>query len=113
MSNFLEYKDYMGTVEYSAEDDILYGKVIGINGLVLYEGDSIQSLKRDFEEAVDDYLEMCSEQGIEPQKTYKGSFNVRISPGLHKSLALFAASHNKTLDASVEEAIEQYVRTAR
>ena len=54
MSNFLEYKDYMGTVEYSAEDDILYGKVIGINGLVSYEGDSIQSLKWDFEEAVDD-----------------------------------------------------------
>lgn len=113
MSNFLEYKDYMGTVEYSAEDNILYGRVIGINGLVSYEGDSIQSLKKDFEEAVDDYLEMCRKQCIEPQKTYKGSFNVRISPSLHKSLALYAASHNKTLNASVEEAIEQYVRTAR
>lgn len=113
MSNFLEYKNYMGTVEYSAEDDILYGKVIGINGLVSYEGDSVQRLKEDFEEAVDDYLEMCSAQGVEPQKTYKGSFNVRISPSLHKSLALYAASHNKTLNASVEEAIEQYVRTVK
>ncbi len=113
MSNFLEYKNYMGTVEYSAEDDILYGKVIGINGLVSYEGDSVQSLKEDFEEAVDDYLEMCMDQGVEPQKTYKGSFNVRISQSLHKSLALYAASHNKTLNASVEEAIEQYVRTVK
>ena len=72
MSNLLEYKDYLGTVEYSSSDKVLYGKVIGINGLVSYEGDSIESLQADFEEAVDDYLEMCAEQGVEPQKTYKG-----------------------------------------
>ena len=80
MSYLLEYKDYLGTVEYSSSDKVLYGKVIGINGLVSYEGDSIESLQADFEEAVDDYLEMCAEQGVEPQKTYKGTFNVRISP---------------------------------
>ena len=55
MSNLLEYKDYLGTVEYSSSDKVLYGKVIGINGLVSYEGDSIESLQADFEEAVDDY----------------------------------------------------------
>ena len=59
MSNLLEYKDYLGTVEYSSSDKVLYGKVIGINGLVSYEGDSIESLQADFEEAVDDYLVMC------------------------------------------------------
>ena len=108
MSNLLEYKDYLGTVEYSSSDKVLYGKVIGINGLVSYEGDSIESLQADFEEAVDDYLEMCAEQGVEPQKTYKGTF-VRISPMLHKNLAEFAASHNKTLNSTVEDAIRAYV----
>ena len=97
MSNLLEYKDYLGTVEYSSSDK------------VLYEGDSIESLQADFEEAVDDYLEMCAEQGVEPQKTYKGTFNVRISPMLHKNLAEFAASHNKTLNSTVEDAIRAYV----
>lgn len=110
MSNLLEYKDYLGTVEYSSSDKILYGKVIGINGLVSYEGNSIESLQNDFEEAVEDYLEMCQEQGIEPQKTYKGTFNVRISPSLHRNLAMFAALHNKTLNATVEEAIRAYVK---
>ena len=109
MSNFLEYKDYLGTVEYSAENDMLYGKVLGINGLISYEGESIQSLRTDFEGAVDDYLEMCREQGVQPQKTYRGSFNVRISPSLHKALALFAAAHNQTLNSTVEEAIKEYV----
>ena len=109
MSNLLEYKDFMGTVEYSAADKVLYGKVIGINGLISYEGKSIEELQTDFEEAVDDYLEMCKEQNVEPQKTYKGTFNVRISPALHKDLAMYAVSHNKTLNATVEEAISRYV----
>ena len=108
-SNVMEYKGYVGTVEFSAEDNILFGKVIGINGLVSYEGDSIRTLREDFKAAVDDYLEMCEAKGIEPQKCYKGNFNVRISPELHRSLALLAASHNTTLNATVEEALRKYV----
>ena len=66
--NFLEYKGYLGTVEYSKEDDILHGKVIGIRGLLSYEGNSLENLKKDFYEAVDFYLLHCEENGVEPQK---------------------------------------------
>ena len=110
MNNNLEYKGYIGTVEYSANDGVLCGKVIGINGLISYEGDSIQSLRQDFEEAVDDYLDMCRENNVEPQKTYKGTFNIRISPELHKSLALHAAKKNQSLNATVEKAIEMFIQ---
>ncbi len=110
MNNLLEYKDYLGTVEYSSSDKLLYGQVLGINGLISYEGKSIDELQVDFEEAVEDYLEMCSEQGIEPQKTYKGTFNVRISPVLHKNLVMLAASQHKTLNATVEEATREYIK---
>ncbi len=108
--NMLEYKGYYGTVEYSAKDNILFGKVSGINGLISYEGDSIQSLKTDFEEAIDDYLEMCKEKGVEPEKKYKGTFNVRIAPELHRSLAVFAASHSMTLNAAVENAVREFIQ---
>ena len=74
MNNLLEYKEYYGTVEFSASDNIFFGKVLGINGLISFEGDSVQSLKEDFEGAIDDYLEMCAEKNIEPQKAYKGKF---------------------------------------
>lgn len=111
MSGLLEHKNYYGTVEFSDVDGILFGKVIGINSLISYEGDSVQSLSLDFEGAVNDYLEMCSKKGIEPEKTYKGSFNVRISPELHRSLALYSASHGKNLNSAVEEAIRRYVNT--
>jgi len=53
----MRYKDYYGTVEFSAADRILFGKVLGVKGLISYEGDSIERLREDFEGAVDDYLE--------------------------------------------------------
>lgn len=109
MNNMLEYKGYYGTVDFSSDDKILFGNVIGVNSLISYEGHSVESLKQDFEEAIDDYLELCKEKGIEPEKAYKGSFNVRISPDLHKDLALYSTSHGQSLNSTVEEAIEYYV----
>lgn len=106
MSDLLEYKGYYGTVEFSANDKVLFGKVVGVNSLISYEGKSVESLKVDFEEAVDDYLYLCAEKGLEPEKAYKGSFNVRVSPELHKNLVLYSASHGQTLNSTVEEAIK-------
>jgi predicted HicB family RNase H-like nuclease len=105
----MEYRGYYGTVEYSSADKVLYGKVIGVNSLISYEGDSVQTLRVDFEGAVDDYLEMCRENNVDPEKTYKGSFNVRVSPELHRSLAMYSATHGKSLNSTVEEAIRKYV----
>lgn len=109
MKNAMEYKEYFGTVEYSDTDNVLFGKVIGIDSLVSYEGSSIAELRTDFERAVDDYLEMCADEGIQSDKPYKGSINVTISPELHRSLALYSAAHNQSLSASVEAAIENYI----
>jgi predicted HicB family RNase H-like nuclease len=105
----MEYKGYCGTVEYSAEDNVLHGKVLGIRSLLSYEGDSVQNLKKDFELAVDDYLKTCVEKGFEPEKAYKGTFNVRIEPSLHRQLAVYSASRGKSLNAAVEEAIKEYI----
>ena len=109
MSNVLKYKDYYGTVEYSAEDDCLFGKIAAINDLVTFEGTSTAELKKAFEEAVDDYLDMCKRYGKQPEKTYKGTFNVRIKPELHKAAAVYANRHGKSLNTLVEEAIQHMV----
>jgi len=109
ISDMLEYKGYSGTIEHSKADNTFFGKVLGIKGLISYEGDSVQNLLLDFKGAIDDYLETCAEDGVEPQKPYMGSFNVRISPELHRSLALYSHSHGQTLNSIVEEAITHYV----
>ncbi len=109
MSNLLSYKIYNGTVEYSKEDDCLFGKVIGIRSLLSYEGKSVKELQQDFQRAIDKYLADCKKRNVEPEQPYKGTFNVRISPELHRNIAIYAMEHGKTLNAAVEEAIESMV----
>ena len=109
MSNLLFYKNYNGTVEYSKEDGCLFGKVVGIKSLLSYEGNSIQELEQDFKTVIDEYIKDCEERGGQPEQPYKGSFNIRISPELHRSIAVYAIEHGKTLNAAVEEAIGKMV----
>ncbi len=105
MSNVLSYKNYNGTVEYSREDRCLFGKVIGIKSLLSYEGSSVQELEDGFKSVIDEYLNDCEERGVVPEQPYKGSFNVRISPELHRAVALYAMESGKSLNATVEEAL--------
>ena len=105
----LSYKNYNGTVEYSKEDGCLFGKVVGIKSLLSYEGESVRELEEDFRNVIDEYLEECSERNVEPEQPYKGSFNVRISPELHRNIAIYAIEHGKSLNAVVEEAIGKMV----
>ena len=86
MSEMLEYKGYSGTVEYSATDKTLFGKVVGVKGYLSYIGDSLESLRKDFEDMIDDYLKTCTEDGVEPQKPYIGNFNVCITPELQRPI---------------------------
>ena len=109
MKNTMSYKGYYGNVEFADDDNVFYGRIIGINDHITYEGDSVKSLRQDFKEAVDEYLEVCSQLGKTPEKAYKGTFNVRIAPVLHRQLALYSASTGKTLNATVEEAIRNYI----
>ena len=109
MNNTMEYKGYIGSVEFSEEDGILFGKVMGIRALISYEGETGKELLADFHGAVDDYLLLCSEKGIEPERAYKGSFNVRISPELHKKVAVCAASKHLSLNSFVENALRASV----
>lgn len=73
-------KGYIGTVEFDPDDKILFGKVLGVNDLISYEGGSVAELESDFKAAINDYLDMCKKKGRGPEKTFSGRFNVRISP---------------------------------
>jgi len=105
----MKYKGYYGSVEFSDEDNLFFGRIMGINDRILYEGDNVENLRNNFHEAVEDYFEICKNLGKEPEKMYKGTFNVRINPGLHRDLAIYSFAHGKTLNSTVEEAIRSYI----
>ena len=109
IDNILEYKGYHTKIEFNAESKTLRGKIEGINDYVDFEAYDISSIEAEFHAAVDDYLEFCTEVGKEPEKEYKGTFNVRILPDLHRKLALRAFSDGQSLNAEVEKAIKLFV----
>jgi predicted HicB family RNase H-like nuclease len=110
MSNYLKYKEYLATVEYSTEDEVFYGKLFGINDLVTFEGASVKEIKTAFEEAVDDYIETCKEVNKKPEKSFKGSFNVRVPSELHKDAAFIAVQNNVSLNDFVKGAIQYAIK---
>ena len=107
MNNTIQYKGYIGSVEFSEEDSIFYGKVMGIRSLISYEGESARELLADFHGAVDDYLESCKAEGKEPEVAFKGSFNIRLSPELHKRIYIYAAAHKMSMNRYIEEILEK------
>ena len=109
MSDSMTYKGYIGTVHYSEEDEIFQGKIEAINDLIMFEGTSVKALKKAFHEAVDDYVETCEEMGREPQKPFKGSFNVRIPSDLHRKAVERATRMGVSLNQLVQKALEEKV----
>jgi predicted HicB family RNase H-like nuclease len=105
----MEYKGYYGSVEASVEDGCLFGKLEFIDPLVNYEGATVQDMVAAFHEAVDDYTQTCRNQGIEPQKPYKGTFNVRVGEELHRAAVIAAKQRDMNLNELVKRAIEREV----
>lgn len=111
--NVLEYKGYHTCIQYECETNTLRGVIEGIKDYVDFESDSTSLIVKEFHSAVDDYIAFCKSVGKEPEKEYKGSFNIRIKPELHKELAFRAASDGESINKTVEKAIENYLSGER
>lgn len=105
----LEYKGYHSKIRYDADSNTLRGVITGISDYVDFETDSLADVENEFHRAVDEYLEFCKETGKPPEKEYKGSFNIRIRPELHRQLAIKALESDVSINSIVEKAIGAYV----
>lgn len=111
MSNTMEYRDYTGSVEYSAEDHLLFGRLVGIRDRVLFDGKDVETLEKNFHGAVDEYLAFCKAEGRTPDKPFKGSLNIRIPSELHRTLAIQAELQQKSLNSVIAEQLASAVTT--
>lgn len=59
--NRFDYKGYYTLIHFDSEDKVLYGKIEGIDDLVTFESDSAKEIKKEFHDAVDDWLEFRKE----------------------------------------------------
>jgi predicted HicB family RNase H-like nuclease len=109
MKDVITYKDFIGSVHFSAVDKVFHGKLEGISDVVSFEGRSVAELTKAFHEAVNDYLKLCKEAGKAPERSYNGSFNVRISTELHRKAVAKAAQLGLSLNQLVQKALEEKV----
>lgn len=106
----LKYLDFIGTVEYDDNAETFYGTVINSNTLISFRGRSVDELKQSFRDAVDTYRDECAREGIDPEKPYSGKIMLRISPALHRRIAMEAAASGESMNRSIERLLTREYR---
>ena len=106
----MEYKGYLGKVEFDDEANIFHGEIINLRDVITFEGDSVKDLKKAFHDSVDDYLDFCKERGESPEKPFSGKFLVRIDPALHQKIVTHARIENKSLNSWVNDILQTAIK---
>ncbi|MDR2695776.1 MAG: type II toxin-antitoxin system HicB family antitoxin [Deltaproteobacteria bacterium] len=110
MNNTMQYKGYSAIVRYSAEDACLVGHIAGISDIVGFHGDSVEEVRKVFEESVDFYLDSCAKMGHAPNKPYSGRVTLRLPPELHAKLAVQAEMEGSSLNNWMVTALNKVVQ---
>ena len=105
----MEYKGYIGKVEFDAEGGVFHGEVINLRDVITFEGTSVDEIQLAFRESIDDYLAFCEERGEEPEKPFSGKFIVRINPELHREINTQAKLSNQSINQWVSKALEKAI----
>ena len=105
----LEYKGYFGSIEYSKDDNCLFGKVLGLckDICITYEGATAEELYNDFKAGIEHYLDFCQRKGIKPKKSYNGVLNIRIPSATHSQIAIYAENHGISINSFIRDSIER------
>ena len=106
----IEYKGFIGTVEFDSEAHIFHGEVINTKDIITFQGKSVKEIEKAFRDSVQDYLDWCKEEGVEPEKPYSGKFNLRLSPELHREVAITARKMHLSLNSFVEKAVRDELK---
>ena len=109
----MEYKGYLGSVEYDADAKIFHGDVVNTKDVITFQGTTVDEIERAFKDSVDDYAAWCAEEGVEPEKPYSGKFNVRLPPQLHRQVAILAKQKHMSLNSFVEKTLSNEVALTR
>ena len=107
--SMLEYKGYHAKIYFDARDEIFVGEVFGLIDSLNFHGNTVQELKEMFRQCIDNYLQLCQELGEEPEREFKGNFNIRVQPELHRQLAYNALKEGKSLNQYINESLEQFI----
>lgn len=105
--NLIEYKGFIGKVEFDVKAGIFHGEVINLRDVITFQGECVEDLRQAFIDSVEDYLEFCAQRGEEPEKPFSGKFIVRIDPELHRKIYIRAKEEDKSMNRVINETLEE------
>ena len=111
MDNIMKYKGYWAEIKYSDEDECFCGKIEGLkDSLILFEGQTVKELKKDFEDAIDSYLDNCKKNNEVPEQQCKGSLNVRLGTELHTKAKMKSIEEHISINELIKNAVASYLK---
>lgn len=103
----MEYKGYTaGPIEFDEDQGLFSGMVAGLRDGITFAGKTADELKTAFRESIDDYLDFCAQDGVEPDKPFSGTVPARIGPELHRKAAMKAEAEGLSLNKYIKKLIE-------
>lgn len=109
MAHTIEYKGYIGSIDPDTDEGVLYGKVVNIDGGLMYEGATIAELRSNMQAVVDDYLALCKQRGIEPHTPFSGNVSLRMPNDLHARIAATAESKGVSMNQLIVDALRSAI----
>lgn len=109
MNNTLSYKGFTARIEFSADDNVFFGRVLGVDEIVGFHGETVKELKSSMKETVDFYLEVCEKKGKPVKKAFNGKLLFRFPSELHARIAAAAESKGKSINEFGKEVFESAV----
>ncbi|MCX5920265.1 MAG: type II toxin-antitoxin system HicB family antitoxin [Candidatus Melainabacteria bacterium] len=110
-SDLLTYSGYCGTVGYCKDKNILIGEILYINEPITYQAFTLPLLFEAFMDAVEDYVVRCEMNKKRPQQTFKGIFQIRINPEVHRQCTLFARKNGMSLNEYISTVLAEHLKT--
>ena len=108
--NAMKYKGYTARMDFDAEDNILVGKVLGIEDVIVFHAESVHEFQAAFHSAIDDYIAACEKLSQKPEKPASGRLMLRVDPKVHAAALRQAAHEGQSLNKWAERIIEQATR---
>ena len=106
----MSYKGYTASMVFDAEDKIIVGRVLDIDDIISFHGESISEFEANFHAAIEGYLAASKELGSAPEKPASGKMMLRIAPEVHAAALKAAAMSGTSLNKWAESALGKAAR---
>ena len=105
MTNTMSYRGYAASMNFDAEDKIIVGRVLDVDDIICFHGESVSEFESNFRRVVDDYIAACEQLGSAPEKPASGKLMLRVAPTVHAAALKAAARSGVSLNKWAEQAL--------